>query len=70
MKKALENGNNLKKHNGNLTSPIRMFKCDKCKKEFNREWKMHAHDKIHRKYQCEKSFEYQDIKKKHVQISH
>ena len=50
-----------------------MFKCNDCVKEFNEEWMMRAHEKTHKKYQCEKcdkSFKYLDIKKKHVLIAH
>ena len=50
-----------------------VFKCDQCTKEFNEEWKMKAHTKKHKRYQCEqceKTFEYLDIKKKYVLIYH
>ena len=71
--KSLEKERDLKKHTDKQRPPTRMFECDKCNKEFDREWKMHAHLKTHKKYecdQCDKSFDYQDIKKKHVLIVH
>ena len=44
-----------------------------CEREFHEEWMRRAHMKTHEKFkceQCEKSFKYLDIKKKHVLISH
>ena len=55
----LENINKLKKHDKNQRSTIGKLICDICKKEFNEEWKLSAHQKIHKRYQCdqyEKSF--------------
>ena len=59
----------LKKHDDNYG----IFKCVRCEKEFDEQWKLSAHMKIHEKYQCEqceKSFKYADIKKKHILITH
>ena len=57
-----ENLPNLKKHRSDhmATSP-QVFKCDQCIKDFNDEWKMKAHKKKHKRFQCEqceKNFEY------------
>ena len=63
----------LKTHTLDHGSPSGFYKCDQCNKEFNEEWKMSAHRKIHTKYQCdqcEKSFQYLDIKKKHILVTH
>jgi hypothetical protein len=49
------------------------FKCDHCTKVFNEEWKLSSHNNKHEKYQCdqcEKSFDYLDIKRKCILISH
>ena len=65
--------NNLKEHPNNNTSKNEIYKCVQCKKEFSEEWKMSAHLKMHKKYdceQCEKTFEYLDIKTKLVQVFH
>ena len=71
--KISENGKNLKKHMNDRRSTVGLFKCDQCTKVFNDEWKLSAHNKKHEKYQCdqcEKSFDYIDIKRKHILISH
>ena len=63
----------MKKHKSNKRSDIEIFKCLECNKEFNEEWKMSAHLKLHQKYkcdQCEKTFKYLDVKTKHVQVKH
>ena len=65
--------NKLREHKDNEHNAEKeIFKCDMCEYEFDEEWKRSAHSKIH-KYkceQCEKSFKYLDIKRKHVAISH
>ena len=35
--KSVQKGNDLKKHNDDHRSSSRIFKCDKCNKEFDRE---------------------------------
>ena len=67
----LESVNDVRKHRSRAS--IEVFKCDQCMKEFDQMWKMRAHEKKHKKYQCDKcerSFEYQDILKKHKLVSH
>ena len=49
-----------------------VFKCDQCKKEFDQEWKKSAHEKKHKKNQCDKCdnfFEYLDIMIKYKLVS-
>ena len=44
-----------------------------CDKEFDEEWKMSAHTKMHKRYkcdQCEKTFKFPDIRTKHIQVKH
>ena len=68
-----ENKINLKKHKNEHRSRSEIIKCEQCEKEFSEEWKLRAHEKKHKKYQCDqcdKTFEYLDIKKKHILISH
>ena len=63
----------MKKHENDKDSKTRVFKCDHCDSEFKEKWKMNAHLKKHEKHkceQCEKSFKYLDLKKKHILISH
>ena len=69
--KNLDRSNNFEKHKNR--SSMGVFKCEQCKKEFDQEWKKRAHEKKHKKYQCDKCdecFEYQDIMKKHKLVSH
>ena len=66
-----ENSTNVKKH-PDQHIPL-MYNCDKCRKEFDEEWKLNSHlkvCKVNKCDQCDKSFKYIEIKKKHVQISH
>ena len=41
----------MNKHNKQRNTEI--FKCGECEKEFNEEWKLSAHIKTHKKYQCD-----------------
>ena len=69
----LEKVTNVKKLRNYQKSTTRVFKCDKCEKEFYEEWKLRAHVKSHNNFKCEKcekTFVYLDIKKKHVLIAH
>ena len=71
--KSFETTTNMKKHENDKDSKTRVFKCDHCDSEFKEKWKMNAHLKQHEKHKCEqcgKTFKYQDIKKKHVLVSH
>ena len=71
--KALTDLSKVKNHEVNQSSSTPEFKCDKCKREFDQDWKMQAHMKEHSKKQCErctKTFKYEEIKKKHMQITH
>lgn len=48
-------------------------KCDHCGKVFNEQWKMTAHLKTCKQNQCEmcdKTFKYEELKKKHMLITH
>ena len=68
-----ENLKSLKKHQNIHKSQKGDFKCADCEKEFDEEWKINAHIKTHKNFKCdkcEKTFKYQDIKTKHMQISH
>ena len=67
--KGSESWSTVKEHLNKHTSRKEIFKCSQCEKEFGEEWKMSAHLKSHKKYECdkcEKSFKYLDIKIKHV----
>ena len=69
--KKSENVPNLKKHRSYDRSTVEVLKCDLCTKEFNEVWKMEAHKKKHKMYpcdQCEQTFEYGYIKKKHMLV--
>ena len=74
--KKSENVNNLKGHlkkQKELPSTEEIYKCSECEKQFNEEWKINAHMKMHKKYECdkcEKKFKYLDIKIKHIQVQH
>ena len=53
-------------------SAIQIFKCDHCEKEFNKKWKLDAHLNICRTNKCDacdKTFKYNDLKKKHNLIA-
>ena len=63
----------LKKHKKNHNSNPENLKCDLCEQNFNEKWKLNAHMKSHVVYscdQCERNFTNQDIKEKHIKISH
>ena len=71
--KKVEKAKNLKKHRSEENSGNMVFICDLCNKEFNEKWMMNAHRKKHRMHKCDrcdKTFKYQDIKKKHILITH
>ena len=49
------------------------FKCSKCGKTFNEEWKLNANAKSHNQHKCElceQTFKYENLKQKHVKIVH
>jgi hypothetical protein len=51
----------------------KIFKCEECETEYIEEWKLRAHEKKHKKYQCDqcaKSLDYLHIKKKQIIRSH
>ena len=63
----------LKYHMKSHVSMVQVFKCKKCERIFNEEWKLKAHQKSHNEHkceQCEKTFRNEDIKLKHIKISH
>lgn len=69
--KKLDDGNFLKKQKNR--SSFGVYKCDQCNKEFDQGWKLSAHEKKHKRYQCDKCencYEYLDILKKHKLVSH
>ena len=69
--KSSANSSSVKKHQ-NEHIPL-IYECEQCRKEFDEEWKLGSHLKVCKMIkcdQCEKSFKYLEIKKKHVQISH
>ena len=60
----MKNKTNFKKHKNGHRSSSEIFKCEECKTEFIEEWKLRAHEKKHKKYQCDpcgKSFDYLHI---------
>ena len=63
----------LKKHKSADHKTNEVFKCEKCNRIFNEEWKMNAHVKTHKQYECDhcsKTFKYLELKEKHTKISH
>ena len=63
----------FQKHENDKHFKTSVFKCDHCDSEFNDKWKMNAHLKKHEKHkceQCDKTFKYLDINKKHILVSH
>ena len=49
------------------------LKCEECHRVFDEMWKLEAHSKTHKKYECDKCdkiFSYEDTLNKHIQISH
>ena len=63
----------LKKHGKNHNSNHEILKCDVCDRNFNEKWKLTAHMKSNLVYSCdhcERTFMSQDIKEKHIKISH
>ena len=63
----------LRSHNTEHKSKNDLFQCNHCERCFNEEWKLSAHVKTHVKYPCDlcdKTFKFQEIKLKHIQISH
>ena len=67
------NFRDFKKHKGEHELENEVFKCSKCDKFFDEDWKMNAHMKKHADYpcnQCDKSFKYLEILEKHTKITH
>ena len=66
--------NDLNRHKKNHQAPsYEIFECDQCKQCFDKEWKLSAHLRSHKKYacnKCDKTFKWQEVMEKHVRISH
>ena len=63
----------LKKHmNEHEMQATKKIKCEECDMEFNEKWKFNAHIKTHENKcdVCDKTFKSEDVKTKHVKISH
>ena len=43
----------MNKHNKNQHKSNAKLKCDECERNFDEEWKLNAHIKIHKKYNCD-----------------
>ena len=62
----------FKKHKSEHDNQGELLKCGQCDKTFDEDWKMNAHMKSHKNYQCDqcgKKFKYLEILKKHKQIT-
>ena len=63
----------FKKHKDEHQIKQDVFNCSKCDKTFNEDWKLNAHMKLHKNYQCDqcsKNVKYEDLMRKHVKIYH
>ena len=71
--KNLEDLEKMKNPQEENYSARQIFKCDQCGNEFNEKWKLNAHLKTCRTNKCdvcEKTFRYEDLRKKHILIAH
>jgi hypothetical protein len=72
-KKDFESFKDLKKHKSEHETQNEIFTCSLCERTFNEDWKMNAHMKMHKNYncdQCGKNFKYLELLNKHIKISH
>ena len=71
--KTFPNSSTVRNHQVDHSSLNINFKCDQCERKFDEDWKLSAHIKEHAKKKCDrcnKVFKCEDIKKKHIQITH
>ena len=63
----------VRKPHDDHTSSNQIFRCDHCEREFDEKWKLSAHLRTCKNNKCDvcdKTFKYEDLKKKHMLITH